>query len=165
MNTDELNEALEKLDWKCAGGGCSGNNNKGVFAADLLPPCNLLLRKGNYMIVNTDPVNESGTHWLAVYCPDDGTVEVFDSYGFDLETYPTVKRFLVDRCRPKLIRSMEGGPIQEENSDVCGAHCIFYLAMRMCHGLSMEDIVNSVYTNNLLLNDCLALHYLCTIVC
>jgi len=153
MNTGELEAELKKID-KCQG------NNLGVFAADVLPPCNLLLRRGNFMVVNTDPVGKKGTHWLAIYCPDGNTVEVFYSYGYDLDTYPVVKRFLIDRCQPKVIRTMEGSAVQEETSDACGAHCVFYLAMRVCHGKSMDDIVYNIYGENHIFNDCIALMYL-----
>jgi hypothetical protein len=33
------------------------------------------------LIVNTDPHNKPGSHWVAIYGDGDGHTEFFDSYG------------------------------------------------------------------------------------
>ena len=164
MNNEEINIALKTLADKCdvaaSIGRCGKVKNLGVFPSNHLPNCTEILTPGSFMIVNTDPVESKGTHWLALYCPARNVIEVFDSYGYSLDTYPVVKSFLIDRCRPKLLKTMEGSAVQEESADTCGAHCIFYLAKRILDKISMERIIGNIYSDNANLNDCLVLHYL-----
>ena len=167
MNGTELKNALRRLEIKYQQQQQQQNKNLlrncGVHPANMLPKCGQILNQGSFMIVNTDPVQSEGTHWLALYCPIENggdVIEVFDSYGFKLETYPIVKQFLVDRCHPLLVKTIEGVPVQDEKSDTCGPHCIFYLAKRILENRSMHEVVTECYGGCQLLNDCLVLHYL-----
>ena len=48
----------------------------GVFSSDRLPT------KPRLLVCNTDPSDESGEHWIAIYVDDDGHyAEYFDSLG------------------------------------------------------------------------------------
>ena len=175
METQELLDALNRMEK------LHHHKNyqlKGVLGANQLPSCGFSLEPGDYLIVNTDPIEDKGTHWLAIYCyhqqEADGrelpqqqqkVVEIFDSYGYRLDTYPVIKQFIIDRCTTDsqlegfLIRKNDG-QIQEEDSTVCGAHCLLYLALRLYYQLTMSDIIDKIYSDNLALNDCLALvHY------
>ena len=170
MNTDQLNTALKHfLD-------DIDNNDNRVLAADELPSCGYSLKRGSYLIVNTDPSEKRGTHWLAIYCCPDiiedepghrrKVVEIFDSYGYELNTYPIIKKFILDRCHTKeernnLLIRMNSGQIQSENSTACGAHCLLFLILRIHHGITMGDIIERIYTDNFNFNDCLAMmHYI-----
>ena len=157
MNTEEVKKKIlqfeDGLRHRCLG----------VFAANQLPACNIILQPGNFMVINTDPIEKSGTHWLAVYCPIDSTekiIEVFDSYGYVIETYPIVKDFLINRClNESFLLKTNIGQVQQEQSNFCGLHCIFFLGQRIKERVSMRKIINEIYTNNLKFNDCLALYY------
>ena len=58
----------------------------GVFARDELPD---LTRKIQLwcLISNTDFKDQPGTHWLSLYAPSAGSIELFDLFGFPPSTY------------------------------------------------------------------------------
>ena len=51
----------------------------GVFARDTLP--RKILNKPFALICNTDLAHEPGTHWIAIYCDEQGIGDYFDPYG------------------------------------------------------------------------------------
>ena len=53
----------------------------GVFARDELPDLTREIRSW-CLILNTDPKDQPGTHWLAFYAPLARNIELFDSFGF-----------------------------------------------------------------------------------
>lgn len=85
-------------------------------------------------IVNYDPSDQPGSHWVAVYVPKHGQVEFFDSYG----VAP-----LTDDLLQKLMYSKEmmysSVPLQGVSA-VCGQYCLIYLLMR-AREYSLNDIL------------------------
>ena len=66
MNTDQLDRAIRLY----------AKRFDGVFSGDRLPT------KPRLLVCNTDPSDESGKHWIAIYVNDDGHYgEYFDSLG------------------------------------------------------------------------------------
>jgi len=67
----------------------------GLYAADQLSP--FIHTFPAAIIINTDPSNKPGEHWVAVYIFNSGHGEYFDSY--DLPPYiPYHIRFLIRNC-------------------------------------------------------------------
>ena len=58
----------------------------GIFGRDELPDVTREIRPW-CLILNTEPINQPGTHWLALYAPLDGNIELFDSIGFSPRLY------------------------------------------------------------------------------
>lgn len=58
---------------------------KGVFPSDELPKSPSKTTTAAY-IVNTDPHDKPGKHWLALWV-ENGVCEIMDSYGMPLEYY------------------------------------------------------------------------------
>ena len=58
----------------------------GVFARDELPDL-MHERRPWCLILNTDPKDKPGTHWLALYAAIAGPIELFDSFGFSIINY------------------------------------------------------------------------------
>ena len=58
----------------------------GVFSCDDLSDVTREIRLW-CRILNTDPKTQSGTHWLALYAPLFGGIELFDSFGFSPSIY------------------------------------------------------------------------------
>jgi len=120
-----------------------GDGLLGVFPSDKLP------RKvvgPAVLIVNTDPSNKPGGHWVAIYVRRDGIAEYFDSYGLPPQG-KTISRFL---------KKFEGcyfskQQIQGLFSSVCGHYCIFF-AVRRWHNYSLEKIL-ATFSENLEEND------------
>ena len=87
---------------------------KGVLPSDKSP---IVDTYPTAMIANTDPHDQPGTHWIAMYFVSPQESEFFDSYGFPPENY-----------------GMDGynsdKPMQGVTSDVWGDYCLFYLLHR-----------------------------------
>lgn len=107
-----------------------------VLTLDELPkePLN---RQGTIaFIVNTDPSNEIGEHWVAVYGDKySPRMEYFDSYGIP-PFRDAFERFFNYQKRG-WIRNQRA--LQGELSSTCGYYCLYYLLLR-CRGHRMKDI-------------------------
>lgn len=140
MNTIELIQAI-KQDPKSHGKFC------GVYASDTLPkqiehyPCGL--------IVNTDPQTEKGSHWVAMYFPNELKAEFLDSYGNSPEFYQdSFKTFLDSHSRKWTYNHR---CLQSLMSSMCGQFCVYFITNRN-RGKSLSKIVNS-FSNKLNVND------------
>ena len=102
----------------------------GVFARDELPDFTREIRPW-CLILNTDPKDQPGTHWLALYAPSAGNIELFDSFGFSPSMYS------LDFLDP-LHSSLS---IQSPSTSVCGHYCIVYIYLRS-HNYLLDDIVH-----------------------
>ena len=102
----------------------------GVYPRDLLPE---ILPHGKAIVVNTDPHDQPGAHWVCLYVTSP-VVEYFDSYGL-----PPLHRDIQDFIR----RHGEGihNPhvYQDLNTDVCGQYCVYYLHQRHKGGKTVRD--------------------------
>lgn len=91
----------------------------GVFARDELPDLRRVKRPSS-LILNSDPKDKPGQHWLAIFCPRKGPLEFFDSFGFPPEFYSlepydfTHQRF----------------SYQARLSALCGHYCIMFIYFR-----------------------------------
>lgn len=122
----------------------------GVFPADAV--MNILPKFPSNLIINTDPHDEPGQHWVAFNFTRDGTGEFFDSYGKPPGYY--------HKCWEKWMNNStltwvyNSRPIQPLISASCGIHCLFFIFHR-CAGMPMEDVMD-MYTKNKFANDRLA---------
>lgn len=99
----------------------------GTFARDQLP--NLDNEKRPFaLILNTDPAEQEGTHWLALFAHDRG-LELFDSYGLS----PSLYGF------PDSYRHSSRS-IQALGSSVCGHYCLLFLFYRS-RGRSFDSTI------------------------
>ena len=118
---------------------------KGVYPLDLLPyhldlPLNI--------IVNTDPSNLPGEHWVTISINGEGFGEYFDSFGL-----PPLKieifNFLEKKCRKGWIYNNVA--LQNIKSNTCGHYCVLNIIYH-CQNLSNEIMV-SKFNSNTLKND------------
>jgi hypothetical protein len=57
------------------------------------------IRKPKGFILNTDPSNKPGTHWIAMFLATDGKGEFWDSYREAIGFYSQAfTRFLEEHC-------------------------------------------------------------------
>ena len=104
----------------------------GVYASDRLP---LNCGSGtSAMVVNLDPHNKPGSHWVAIYI-NNNVGEYFDSYGLP-PLNPNILNFLKTNCRLWLYNVKS---IQNETSRVCGHYCIWFLSQKAA-GKSLAQI-------------------------
>lgn len=120
----------------------------GVFAADRIP--NVRINTNYGLIVNTDPHNKPGSHWVAIYGDGDGHTEFFDSYGKPPRENSNVVAQWIDKMAKTVIYN--GVQIQSDKSAVCGLYCVLFLRYRLL-GYNMEDFVNLFDPRNTTGND------------
>lgn len=124
MNSLEIQECLAKLPVR----------NVGVYAADKLPH---RISPSTAIVVNTEPHNEDGEHWVAFYLNGKGVIEYFDSYG-QPPYLPFYQGFLRRNARRYLYNEHR---LQSDTSQVCGHYCLVYLYCRSHYGLKMMDFL------------------------
>jgi len=110
----------------------------GVFAKDTIPHLSETLHYPVCFVVNSDPSNLPGTHWLAFYFISSSTCEFFDSYGLPPSFYHF--NFLAHSnisCEyNKLV-------LQAFDSQVCGHYCAFFTIQR--NSKSLDCIIQTLY--------------------
>ena len=122
-----------------------------ITSADRLPAN---LKKPAGLIVNTDPAERPGTHWVCFYFPARGPVEFFDSLGHSPEYYrKDFKNFLIAHG-PDYLHNM--GRIQDYDSPYCGEYCLYFLARRRA-GENYRTFLNR-FGGNYARNDSLVSH-------
>lgn len=106
----------------------------GVFPSNLLPK---LTKLPAAIVVNLDPSNEPGSHWVSLYFDDFGNCEYFDSYGREPQE---LRYFINENSRNYVFNNIK---VQGELTSTCGQMCIYVLIWRT-RGIPFKDIVNSM---------------------
>ena len=115
-------------------------NFRGVFMRDELS--NMTPHKQESGILNFDPSDKGGSHWVAYYICDkrEKRLYYFDSYGtavpIELRVYLNT-----DTSEGKIFRS--DFMIQGLSSDICGELCMAFIYLMDKTDKSYEDIINS----------------------
>ena len=117
-----------------------GSNFVGVFPADKL----FMIRRNTprpfAVVVNTDPSDMPGTHWVAIYIRQYG-VEYFDSLG-----RPPNNHFRSFLQRFSRHCAWNEHQYQSIVSSLCGAYCILFIITRHTHPtLSMHNILRKLF--------------------
>jgi len=136
MNTREINRLLHA---RCR------ESFLGTFASDRLP-ARLPARRPLFLVVNTDPHNRPGEHWIAIYVDSESKGEFFDSL---CQPTPTKFANFLDKCCASWKTSSR--QLQSAASRFCGHYCIFYCVFRSL-GFSLNRI-ESCFTNDTGVND------------
>ena len=101
---------------------------RGVYASDRLPKH---VPKGiaHAFVINTDPHDKPGTHWVAIYISPFGKIVYFDSFG--MAPFPKTIEIFVHRHGSHL----QTNPItlQSFNARTCGLYCVLFIE-HMCNG-------------------------------
>ena len=108
---------------------------EGVLAADELP--RYVTSFPSAYVVNTNPSDEPGKHWLAFFFDSDGIAEFFDSYGGTPQDYDFYRFFKTNSSF--VITNQK--QLQQDTSNVCGAYVVYYLYKR-CRGESMNFLIS-----------------------
>src|SRR5579859_1501720 len=81
------------------------------------------------MIVNFDPSNKPGSHWIALLFDKNKNVQYFDTYARDIKTNRDIYNFIRSRGN-KHVQFLTGDSIQHDDSSVCGHYSILFLLCR-----------------------------------
>lgn len=107
----------------------------GVFARDELPDLSQAKRPFA-LVFNTDPKDKPGQHWLAIFGPKQGQLELFDSFGLAPHFYSLESLdFKHHICR-----------YQSFESTLCGHYCIMFIYFRSI-GTSYRQIMDLLYSH------------------
>lgn len=107
------------------------------------------VKRGQFVIANTQRSNKPGEHWVVFYFPEEGPNEFFDSLGHAPEFYRV--HFEKNLRQPYYMTSNR---IQDFKSDTCGLYCIYYVVNRYS-GITMQTLMNAFDINNKKENDIL----------
>ena len=102
-------------------------------------------------IVNTDPHDKPGKHWLALWT-EGNKCEVFDSYGLPLEVYQTTKpleNWLKEQWKYVIHNT---SPLQSVYSQSCGDYALFFLIAK-AEGQSLQDFLKQFKKHDYVYND------------
>lgn len=111
-------------------------------------------------IVNTDPSDRPGKHWVCLYRPSPGIVQYFDSYGLDpSHQHPDFQAAMaVSGWR---LQRWNLHPVQAWFSSMCGVYCLYVLAHR-ARGWTLEEVMGRFDPNNTPANEGKVWHWFCT---
>ena len=141
MNSDVIDRVLKK---HCA-------IYRGVFACDELSDAVL---RPSTIVVNTDPANRPGRHWICIYFDEDGHGEYFDSFG--LRPKIVFERYMNKHCTAWTFNKKQ---MQSLVSRFCGHYCIWYCMMKF-RRVALDALVNAM-SNDTGLNDFLVHRFVC----
>jgi len=139
MNTRQLLCSLHRMLLDC-----NLKYSYNVIPSNKLPA--MLKTKNNLaLIVNTDPEDQPGSHWVAIH-RFNGNLEVFDSYGANLVE---LGKYFEELSKHNVKENCQ--TFQSIYSYRCGEFCLFFLFYRTS-GVSYEKILQ-LFKVNKNLND------------
>lgn len=121
----------------------------GVFPSDRIP--RLYANQG--LIVNTDPHNREGHHWIAAYNVNNEHIEIFDSLNNRQLQNQVNFKYLANNV-PIIINNVD---IQCTDSYLCGYYCICFLYFKV-RLISFEEFL-CFFSNPCKLNDAIVLEF------
>ena len=89
-------------------------------------------------VVNTDPADKPGQHWIGVWT-ENNTCELLDSYALPLSTYEFITPFLVWLNQWSYV-SKNAKSLQSVKTASCGDYALVYLLCK-ARGKSMDDFL------------------------
>ena len=141
MNSDVIDRVLKK---HCA-------IYRGVFPCDELADVNV---RPSAIVVNTDPANRPGQHWICIYFDEDGHGEYFDSFG--LRPKLVFERYMNKYCTAWTFNKKQ---MQSLVSRFCRHYCIWYCMIKF-RRVALDALVNAM-SNDTGLNDFLVHRFVC----
>lgn len=122
----------------------------GTVTCDRLPT--KLMKEGpTAYIVNTDPHDEPGTHWIALWT-EGNTCEIMDSYAISLDVYGTAQPLKDWLDRHFKFQVANGKTLQSLFSQSCGDYALMYLVDKT-EGRSMNDFLSRFKKRDFVGND------------
>ena len=126
LTTDDLRQMLKNVPYFL-----------GVFPCDQVKFLTINFFTPQYFIVNLDPSNSPGSHWISVRV-DRTSLEIFDSLGYKLRIWKILPLPLLDflnsLCKT---RKLFFSPVLQSESDItCGLFCVYFVLYRQIKSFS-----------------------------
>jgi hypothetical protein len=134
MNTLEINNYLKNFP-----------QFEGTYPRDMLPK----IKKLPYgIVINTDPSNKQGEHWVAMYIDINGVGEYFDSFGL-----PPLHKEIVSFLDKNWSKGWLCNTLTFQSifSETCGMYCVLYLSSKF-RGMSFNKFT-AIFNHRSELND------------
>ena len=128
MNANELRKVLA-INWRVR------REFRGVYPSDRLPKF-IVNGQAHAFIINTDPHNKPGEHWVALYITSFGKCIYFDSFGIP-PFIPAIQNFI---SRNSLNMTYNRLVLQPFSSLKCGLYCIYFI-YKMCYGYGLYELL------------------------
>ena len=100
-------------------------------------------------VINSDPSNKPGEHWVAVYFDKRGRGEFLDSYGLS-PLLVGLKSYMDTHSLSGWIYNSK--TLQAYFSSFCNHYCVYFISFR-CRSAPLHAIVSD-FTSNLTENNC-----------
>jgi hypothetical protein len=101
-----------------------------VLAHDQLPN-HIALTKTAAFVVNTDPSDQPGSHWVALYYNGLGQFEYFDSFGLPV-LHGDILSFVERNSNKPLVYNTR--TLQDVLSNTCALYAIYFLLIKVRGG-------------------------------
>ena len=121
------------------------DNYLGTFPMNRLPDLPKAFPKS--IIINTDPANKGGDHWIALVLTHKRAF-YFDSFGIGIIN-EEIKQFLLPKYTSIIFNNL---CIQHISSDKCGSFCIYFVKC-VKNLTSFYKFLSNFSLNNLKIND------------
>lgn len=100
------------------------------------------------LIVNTDPHNKPGQHWVGIY-KQGRTIHFFDSFGRDFrefaEPFASIMKDFVSDFQVFVNKKQ----YQDEVADTCGRWTFYYILSRICGISDFSEFSNDTEENEI----------------
>lgn len=126
----------------------------GTFPFDTVPQLDLPIHQSFFVVINQDPADMSGSHWVALEInlpnpdPNDLLSMYFDSYGLAPPKY--MKPSIENAIGKDYIFNKKS--LQAAMTTTCGQWCMLYILQR-CRNNSIKNFLDTFSTRDLESND------------
>src|SRR6267154_3993004 len=127
---------------------------RGIYACDRLP--NVVIRP-SVIVVNTDPADQPGQHWICMFFDKNGHGEFFDSFGISPQRI--FERYMDSRCT---VWTFNNKQMQSLVSRFCGHYCIWYCMMKF-RKASLNELIHTM-SKDTVLKDFLVHRFACRLI-
>jgi hypothetical protein len=125
-----------------------------LYSREKMPPV------GFSCILNTEPSTDSGEHWIGIKVLSKNKLIIFDSLSSDQHLQNKyVKPFRkLFHGRDSLERNV--GLLQDPFSTSCGMFCIYFFHHYCNEKMSLPEIIESKFSEDIIENECLVLSFI-----
>ncbi len=127
---------------------------RGIYSCDTLPDVTI---RPSAIVVNTDPANKPGQHWICMFFDEDDHGEFFDSFG--MRPKHVFGRYMDSHC---ITWTFNRKRMQSIVSRFCGHYCIWYCIMKF-RKVTLNELAH-VMSNDTGLNDFLVHRFACRLI-
>ena len=106
----------------------------GTFPCDNIP---IVSHRPASFIVNIDPSNKPGIHWVSIWLKKNKTGEFFDPFGYPPLQFE-IANYLESQCPNGWCYNTI--MLQDIFSITCGKYCILFVKLR-CHNIKFIDFI------------------------